>query len=168
MVTDMADSNITIISSASEGSDSEEKPVEAGLQNKKACRNTRSRGSFNTLLRRPSRSRRFSPAKRTIKHFVEHNYHDHAHDPPLPIDNNESDFLENHHKEDAQESVDENKNRRRGGHRGGVAIPFPEKLHYMLSQMEKNGTSHIVNWQPHGRCFVVHKPKEFVEDIMPG
>jgi len=38
----------------------------------------------------------------------------------------------------------------------------------MLSQMEKNETSHIVNWQPHGRCFVVHKPKEFVEEIMPG
>lgn len=167
MVTDMVDSNITIISSASEASDSEESPVETGLQNKKTCRNTRSRGS-STTLKRATRSRRSSPAKRNmIKHFVEHNYHDHAHDPPLPMEN-ESEFMGNHDKEDSQESVDENKNRRRGGHRGGVAVPFPEKLHYMLSQMERNETSHIVNWQPHGRCFVVHKPKEFVEDIMPG
>ena len=34
---------------------------------------------------------------------------------------------------------------------------FPVKLHYMLSELEQDGLDHIVSWQPHGRCFVVHK-----------
>lgn len=44
---------------------------------------------------------------------------------------------------------------------------FPFKLHYMLSDLEKDGLDHIVSWQPHGRCFVVHKQKEFVKHILP-
>eukprot|EP00977_Amphora_coffeiformis_P027532 scaffold34619_cov183-Amphora_coffeaeformis.AAC.9 len=44
---------------------------------------------------------------------------------------------------------------------------FPVKLHYMLSDMEADGLAHIVSWQPHGRCFIVHKPKEFGETILP-
>jgi hypothetical protein len=44
---------------------------------------------------------------------------------------------------------------------------FPVKLHYMLSELEWDGLDHIVSWQPHGRCFVVHKQKEFVERIIP-
>jgi len=96
---------------------------------------------------------------------VEHNYHDHARDPLIDVEE-EMDSIVNH-EEGIQNNEDENTKRRRGGHRGGVAVPFPEKLHYMLSQMDKNETAHIVNWQTHGRCFVVHKPKEFVEDIMP-
>ena len=50
--------------------------------------------------------------------------------------------------------------------RGGVATPFPFKLHEMLSRVEDDGFADIVSWQPHGRCFVVHKPKQFVE-ILP-
>jgi hypothetical protein len=33
----------------------------------------------------------------------------------------------------------------------------------MLETVAAAGNEHIVSWQPHGRCFVVHKPKEFVE-----
>jgi len=51
--------------------------------------------------------------------------------------------------------------------RGGVATPFPIKLHEILGQIEHDGYGHVVSWQPHGRCFVVHKPKEFVKHIMP-
>jgi hypothetical protein len=43
---------------------------------------------------------------------------------------------------------------------------FPVKLHYMLSEIEKDGLAHIVSCQPHGRCFVVHKQKAFVEQIL--
>ena len=87
-------------------------------------------------------------------HYVEHNYHDHFQDPidtelPCTIDPNENGL------------------KKRRGHRGGVAVPFPEKLHYMLSRMDVEGTDEIVNWQPHGRCFIVTKPKDFVEKIMP-
>jgi hypothetical protein len=65
------------------------------------------------------------------------------------------------------EPADTLSKKKRRGHRGGVAVPFPEKLHYMLGCMDEEETADIVNWQPHGRCFTVHKPKEFVEDIMP-
>lgn len=57
--------------------------------------------------------------------------------------------------------------------RGGVATPFPYKLHVMLDAMETeasrgdtDGTS-IVRWQPHGRAFKVLQPRRFVEEIMP-
>eukprot|EP00543_Licmophora_paradoxa_P007808 CAMPEP_0202442734 /NCGR_PEP_ID=MMETSP1360-20130828/2109_1 /ASSEMBLY_ACC=CAM_ASM_000848 /TAXON_ID=515479 /ORGANISM="Licmophora paradoxa, Strain CCMP2313" /LENGTH=341 /DNA_ID=CAMNT_0049058177 /DNA_START=55 /DNA_END=1080 /DNA_ORIENTATION=+ len=51
--------------------------------------------------------------------------------------------------------------------RGGVAVPFPCKLHSMLNAVSQEGLDHIVSWQPHGRCFLVHKPQMFVENIMP-
>jgi len=37
----------------------------------------------------------------------------------------------------------------------------------MLDDVTKDDKEHIVSWQPHGRSFTVHKPKEFVEKIMP-
>ena len=43
--------------------------------------------------------------------------------------------------------------------RGGVATPFPWKLHEMLEDATKEGNEHIVSWQPHGYSFIVHKPK---------
>lgn len=51
--------------------------------------------------------------------------------------------------------------------RGGVTTPFPIKLHQMLDDIERDGYGDVVSWQPHGRCFVVHKPKTFVNHIMP-
>jgi HSF-type DNA-binding len=44
---------------------------------------------------------------------------------------------------------------------------FPSKLHQMLSAIEKSGMSHIVGYQSHGRCFMIHRQKEFVKDIIP-
>jgi len=70
--------------------------------------------------------------------IVQHNYHDHSND-------NRADYQEEHPA------------------RGGVTTPFPLKLHDMLENVTADGFEHIISWQPHGRCFVVHKPKEFVE-----
>jgi hypothetical protein len=53
---------------------------------------------------------------------------------------------------------------RRKGPRGGVQAPFPTKLHALL---EENKFEDIISWQPHGRCFLLHKPKEFVRIVMP-
>jgi HSF-type DNA-binding len=50
--------------------------------------------------------------------------------------------------------------------KGGVTTPFPWKLHDMLDAMDREGDLSIVCWQPHGRAFMVHKPKEFVDQIM--
>jgi len=71
---------------------------------------------------------------------VEHPYHDHSYDRPTE---------EKHIT------------------RGGVTEPFPLKLHRLLDQIASDGFESVVGWQRHGRCFVVHKPKEFVEDVMP-
>ena len=40
--------------------------------------------------------------------------------------------------------------------------PFPIKLHYVLGKVAEDGLSHVVSWQPHGRCFLVHDQKESV------
>lgn len=50
--------------------------------------------------------------------------------------------------------------------RGGVTVPFPIRLHEMLDAVERDGYSDIISWAPHGRCVIIHKPKEFVE-ILP-
>jgi hypothetical protein len=79
------------------------------------------------------------PAPKQAQHHitVQHDYHDHALDNP-------ADYEEEHPV------------------RGGVTTPFPLKLHDMLNATSGAGMEDIVSWQPHGRCFVVHKPKEFV------
>ncbi|KAL7475846.1 hypothetical protein ACHAW6_001749 [Cyclotella cf. meneghiniana] len=74
---------------------------------------------------------------------IRHDYHDHSTDPVV-------DPAQIKHKA-----------------KGGVVVPFPVKLHSMLDAIERDGYAHVVSWQPHGRCFVVHKPKEFVNHIMP-
>lgn len=74
---------------------------------------------------------------------VQHHYHDHSTDP----------------------TVDPSLIKHKA--KGGVIIPFPVKLHDMLDRIEADGLAHVVSWQPHGRCFVVHKPKEFVNHVMP-
>lgn len=47
---------------------------------------------------------------------------------------------------------------------GGVTQPFPEKLHTMLNNDDDPS---IVGWLPHGRAFLVRKPSEFINTIMP-
>ncbi|KAL3923290.1 MAG: hypothetical protein SGILL_001737 [Bacillariaceae sp.] len=84
-------------------------------------------------------------AKGATRHFVEHHYIDHANDP------------------DEDGSSDEGSNRKRGG----VSVSFPLKLHSVLEQVQVDGFAHIISWQPHGRCFVIHNPKEFTETVMP-
>lgn len=83
-------------------------------------------------------------AKQNDRHFVVHNYHDHAAD------------------EDENDTSEEEPRRR-----GGVTISFPKRLHSVLEQVERDGWSDVISWQQHGRCFLIHKPKEFQELVMP-
>lgn len=73
---------------------------------------------------------------------VQHNYHDHS--------------LENESDRPKQQKS-----------RGGVSIPFPLKLHSLLDKAMAEGYGDVVSWQPHGRCFVVYKPKEFQDIVLP-
>ena len=50
---------------------------------------------------------------------------------------------------------------------GGVNNPFPTVLHKMLSESEVMSFSHLISWQSHGRSFLIHKPREFVRDVVP-
>lgn len=107
--------------------------------------------NYKGTATRPRRSKKFNSATSAVdvKQFVvKHDYHDHSHD--------ESNVLTGEYEVP-----------KRKGPRGGVTVPFPVKLHLMLSRVEEEGFGHIVSWQPHGRCFLVHKPKEFVDEIMP-
>mmetsp|Transcript_2384 Transcript_2384/g.3912 ORF Transcript_2384/g.3912 Transcript_2384/m.3912 type:complete len:406 (+) Transcript_2384:47-1264(+) len=108
-----------------------------------------------STTRRSRSSRRSSCSSQNhIKHFVEHNYHDHKYDPV-------------EYSVPSISMIDEGSFPKRAGHKGGVSTPFPEKLHEMLETIDREGNNEVVGWQPHGRCFVVHKPREFVETIMP-
>ena len=101
--------------------------------------------------KRPKRRRKpqkpGKTAKQNDRHFVVHNYHDHANDPD---DENDCTNDDTHHRK-----------------RGGVSVSFPMKLHSFLERVEGDGLGHIVRWQPHGRCFVILKPKEFADFVLP-
>lgn len=46
-------------------------------------------------------------------------------------------------------------------------LHFPVRLHYMLTDIHREGLfTHIISFQPHGRCFVVHDKKQFVDKIL--
>lgn len=47
-----------------------------------------------------------------------------------------------------------------------VQPSFPVKLHQMLTEAERQGLDSILSWQVDGRSFRVHKPKQFVEEIL--
>ena len=51
--------------------------------------------------------------------------------------------------------------------KGGVIFPFPVKLHEMLDKIESDGLANVVSWASHGQCFCLHKPKEFLNHVMP-
>jgi HSF-type DNA-binding len=53
----------------------------------------------------------------------------------------------------------------RNGGKAGVDHNFCMKLHYLLDNSQDQ--SHVISWQPHGRCFMVHDMKEFVSSMLP-
>mmetsp|Transcript_20417 Transcript_20417/g.33366 ORF Transcript_20417/g.33366 Transcript_20417/m.33366 type:complete len:610 (-) Transcript_20417:63-1892(-) len=48
---------------------------------------------------------------------------------------------------------------------GGVSQPFPDKLMSMLDRETANHPD-VVTWCPHGRAFIVRKPKVFTAEVM--
>lgn len=80
------------------------------------------------------------------RHHVKHNYHDYARSVTVPNP------LELEMEAKAS---------------GGVNNPFPTILHKLLSETSTMGFADVISWQPHGRSFLIHKPKEFVRDVVP-
>lgn len=46
-------------------------------------------------------------------------------------------------------------------------VPFPYRLHEMLSNVDEKFDSSIVSWLPDGKHFKVHDPRRFVECVIP-
>ena len=90
---------------------------------------------------RPKRISKSNNKRRDQFIVVQHHYHDHA---------NECATTE---EKLILDSVQQNP----------LVASFPMKLFMMLEQVQADGNSHIVSWQPHGRCFVVHEPELFKE-----
>jgi hypothetical protein len=88
---------------------------------------------------------------------VVHNYHDYANEVEKVETESAGDLHYQHLEEHTPSSSMSN-----GGEQN-----FPVKLHYMLNELEKDGMDDIVSWQPHGRCFLVHKQQQFVEQVLP-
>mmetsp|Transcript_46616 Transcript_46616/g.113581 ORF Transcript_46616/g.113581 Transcript_46616/m.113581 type:complete len:243 (-) Transcript_46616:1246-1974(-) len=109
------------------------------------------------------------------RHFVQHHYHDHA------MDDDDVILDESHHEDDdhhndgavigesseSANTTDDPLQQQKKKRRGGVSISFPMKLHAVLEQIDTDGYSSILSWQPHGRSFKIHKPREFTEYVMP-
>lgn len=58
--------------------------------------------------------------------------------------------------------------------KGPVLVPatssnsnFPVKVHYMLSDMERDGLQSICAWQDHGRAFFIHDTEAFEKEHLP-
>jgi hypothetical protein len=81
----------------------------------------------------------------TKKREIQHNYHDHANDDGAIYLN--TPVIS----------------------KGGVTVPFPEKLHNMLEHIAhyEPELSSIISWQPHGRCFLVKDAKAFGANVLP-
>ncbi|KAL7537017.1 hypothetical protein ACHAWF_005632 [Thalassiosira exigua] len=47
---------------------------------------------------------------------------------------------------------------------GGVVQPFPGKL---LEVLDRSDLSEILDWMPHGRAFLVKRPKVFASEVLP-
>jgi HSF-type DNA-binding len=110
-------------------------------------------GRFRILRRKPTNLVIASSDGKCTSHrhsriVVQHDYHDHCEDA-------------------AYNAYPGLLNELKHSHSGGVAMPFPIKLHEMLQSIENDGVDDIVSWQPHGRCFVVHKSAHFKKEILP-
>lgn len=47
------------------------------------------------------------------------------------------------------------------------ASTFPAKLHYMLSEVEKDGQDQIISWNHRGRSFRVHDRELLQTNLLP-
>jgi HSF-type DNA-binding len=107
--------------------------------------------------------RRKARATSITKHHphivTQHNYHDHAADPLLATTDATSNCETSPHSNHAH-------SRHTNNNKGGTAMAFPVKLYEMLQTVQDESLAHIVSWQTHGRCFVVHDPVTF-KQLLP-
>ena len=86
-------------------------------------------------------------AKGDRRQFVKHSYNDRS-----------NDLVEN--------LTESDENTLRLYREDSVGGTFPIKLQIILKVIEKLGQQHIISWLPHGRSFMIHRPREFEQEIM--
>lgn len=97
--------------------------------------------AFAKSSQRPKRSNKSGKRRDGQFIVVQHHYHDHA----------------------QEQATSEEKVILDSAQQNPLVASFPMKLFMMLEQVEADGNAHIVSWQVHGRCFVVHEPELFKE-----
>lgn len=80
--------------------------------------------------------------KKNPRQYVQHNYHDHSMDEPLPGED-------------------------MAGTQNGDNVAFPFKMHDTLTRIEADGYSDIMSWLPHGRSFKIHDLDGFHDHVLP-
>jgi HSF-type DNA-binding len=106
----------------------------------------------NGNTRPKQQSQRLRPgktAKKFLRHFVVHTYHDHSQEEDPCCCN--STLVP--HQGCCMSS--------------NATTLFPLKLHTLLRDIENDQMDQIVSWAPHGRCFFIHKPQKFVNQVLP-
>jgi len=94
------------------------------------------------------------------RQFVKHKYHDHASEPP-------PEGYISPTEDSLDDSSYDNKIEKKNRSMSALSLlPFPFKLHKMLDTVAKDGYESVISWQPHGRSFVIHKPKAFANIIL--
>jgi HSF-type DNA-binding len=101
------------------------------------------------------------------KLVVVHSYHDHLNDPILSHPQSEKGQAQHQDTGTASDLVPPSPAELSTGDAPCETLIFPEKLHYMLHQLEQEGLQHIASWMPHGRSFVVSDKQEFLKSIVP-
>ena len=92
------------------------------------------------------------------RQFVNHDYQDHYMEEPSNHEANLDMFYETKATIDGPATVKPIESVQR--------LAFPLKLHLGLTAIEDAGLTHIISWQPHGRAVLIHKPKEFEDEVM--
>ena len=49
----------------------------------------------------------------------------------------------------------------------GRLLPFPDRLHHMLMDVERRNKDNIVSWMPCGTMFKIHNSQKLVKDVIP-
>ena len=107
-------------------------------------------------------------AKRNVRHFIVHNYHDHSDEVPTepePTAEQVKEAIRLHNMTGGKKNKPAPTSSSSSA--SSIKISFPRKLHHILDQIERDGHAHVISWLPHGRAFAIHKPKDFIATIMP-
>ena len=112
-----------------------------------SCDKRRSK-SPNEMTNLTTKQKLKKPRKRGPPEFkVRHDYHDYS-------TTSYDDFMQSHpHRKRARELK--------------CHPSFPKCLHALLNFVNLTAQDDVISWCSHGRAFVVHKPEQFAERIMP-